>query len=221
MAISSSHGGSRDGAGRKPGSGAFGESTQPVRVPESKLAAVVEFLAAYRDARTLEDDGVRVSLPRSVRHSRRHRHVPVVGFRAQAGFGNPAEDYIEEHIDLNAHLIRQGHEASTFIVRAQGWSMVGAGIHDGDEVIVDRAMEATDNAVVVATVNGDLVIKRLKLRGGKISLTSDNPHYPERTIAEGETLEIWGVCTRVLHSLRSDRYLPLLSACNIVIRRSA
>jgi DNA polymerase V len=194
------HGGAREGAGRKPGSGAFGEPTHPVRVPESQRDAVVEFLAAYRDRRTLEDEGVRVAESRGMRAGRRRR-LPVVGFRAEAGFGSPAEDYIEERIDLNAHLIRQGHDASTFIVRAQGWSMVGAGIHDGDELIVDRAMEATNNSVVVATINGDLVVKRLKLRGGKIALTSDNPHYPERTVAEGETLEIWGVCTRVLHSL--------------------
>lgn len=201
MVPSPSHGGARDGAGRKPGSGAFGEPTQPVRVPESQLPAVVEFLAAYRDRRTLEDEGVRVSEPREIRGQRRRRYIPVVGFRAEAGLGSPAEDYIEEQVDLNAYLISHGHEASTFLVRAKGWSMIGAGIHDGDEVIVDRAMEPTNMSVVVATIDGDLVIKRLKIRGGKLALVSDNPHYPERTIKEGETLEIWGVCTRVLHPL--------------------
>ena len=201
MAPKSFHGGAREGAGRKPGSGSFGEPTQPVRVPESQLPAVVEFLAAYRDRRTLEDDGVRVSEPRGIRAKRRRQFVPVVGYRAEAGFGSPVQDYIEEEVDLNAHLVRQGHEASTFIVRAKGWSMIGAGIHDGDEVIVDRAMEPTNMSVVVATIDGDLVIKRLKIRGGKLALVSDNPHYPERTINEGETLEIWGVCTRVLHQL--------------------
>lgn len=195
------HGGAREGAGRKPGSGAYGEPTQPLRVPESQATAVVEFLAAYRDRRTLEDEGVRATMPRGVAPSKRPRYVPVTGFRVAAGFGSPAEDYIEERIDFNAHLIRQGHDASTFVVRAHGWSMIGAGIHDGDEVIVDRALEPKNLSVVVATVNGELVIKRLKMRGGKVALVSDNPHYPERTLAEGETLEIWGVATRVLHPL--------------------
>jgi DNA polymerase V len=172
-----------------------------VRIPESQCATVVEFLAAYRDRRTLEDEGVRALEPRRTKPGRRRAAVPMVGYRAAAGFGSPAEDYIEETVDLNAHLIRQGHEASTFIVRAVGWSMIGAGIHDGDEIVVDRAIQPQNGNVVVATVNGDLVIKRLKLRSGKVALVSDNPHYPERTLVEGEDLEIWGVATRVLHSL--------------------
>jgi DNA polymerase V len=149
----------------------------------------------------LEDEGVRATIPRSIKVSPRRRTIPVTGFRAAAGFGSPAEDYIEEQIDFNAHLIRQGHEASTFVVRASGWSMIGAGIHDGDEVVVDRALQPKNLSVVIATINGELIIKRLKMRGGKIALVSDNPHYPERTIAEGEELEIWGVATRVLHPL--------------------
>ncbi|MBN8884483.1 MAG: translesion error-prone DNA polymerase V autoproteolytic subunit [Rudaea sp.] len=198
---SQGHGGAREGAGRKSGSGPYREPTHPVRVPESQTPAVIEFLAAYRDRRTLEDEGVRATMPRGVQRSRRLRSIPLSGFRVAAGFGSPAEDYIEERIDFNAHLIRQGHDASTFVVRAQGWSMIGAGIHDGDEIVVDRALEPKDMSVVVATVNGELVIKRLKMRAGKIALVSDNPHYPERVLAEGETLEIWGVATRVLHPL--------------------
>jgi DNA polymerase V len=199
--MTSSHGGARDGAGRKPCSGIFGEPTSPIRVPESQMPAIVEFLAAYRDRRTLEDECVRAMEPRGTRAGRRRAALPLVGFRVAAGLGSPAEDYIEERVDLNTHLIRQGHEAATFIVRAQGWSMIGAGIHDGDEVVVDRAITPENNSVVVATINGDLVIKRLRLRGGKVALVSDNPHYPERTIQEAEHLEIWGVCTRVLHKL--------------------
>jgi len=104
-------------------------------------------------------------------------------------------------LDFNAHLIRQGHEAATFVVRASGWSMIGAGIHDGDEIVVDRALEPKDGSVVVAAVNGELIIKRLRVRGGKVLLVSENPHYPERVVADGDRLEIWGVATRVLHKL--------------------
>jgi len=194
------HGGSRPGAGRKTGSGRFGEPTQPLRVPESQAEAVVEFLAAYRDRRTQEDDGVRAIAPRGVKAGRR-RYIPLMGYRVPAGFPSPADDYVEDVLDFNAHLIRQGHEAATFVVVAKGWSMIGAGIHDGDELIVDRAIEAHVGRVVVATVNGELVVKRLKQRGGKYVLASENPHYPERVIAEGETLDIFGVVTRVLHAL--------------------
>lgn len=165
------------------------------------MSAVVEYLAAYRDRRTLEDQGVRAREPRGIRGHRRRARVPLIGYMPEAGFGSPVEDYVEEQIDLNAHLIRQGHEASTFVVRAKGWSMIGAGIHDGDEVIVDRALQPTNGCVVVAAVDGDLLIKRLRFRGTKVALCSDNPHYPERTLLEGENLDIWGVATRVLHPL--------------------
>ncbi len=193
-----SHGGFRKGAGRKL---LYGEPTQRLNVPESQTKAVVEYLAAYRDRRTLEDEGVRVRAPRQVLAGGRRASVPVVGYRPEAGVGSHAEDFVEEHVDLNAYLIRQGHEDSTFIVRASGWSMIGAGIHDGDEVIVDRAIVPKNNDVVVAAINGDLVIKRLLHRGGKLALVSDNPHYPQRTLKEDDKLEIWGVATRCLHPL--------------------
>lgn len=195
------HGGARAGAGRKVGSGQYGEPGRAVYVPDSQVPVIVDYLAALRERRSLEDDGVLAREPRAIRPQRRRARLALVGFRAAAGAGGHAEDYIEEQVDLNAHLIRQGHEGSTFIVRASGWSMIGAGIHDGDEVIVDRAIEPTNMCVVVAAIEGDLVIKRLKMRGGKLALVSDNPHYPERTIKEGERLEIWGVATRCLHPL--------------------
>jgi DNA polymerase V len=201
MPSPSSHGGARPGAGRPAGSGAFREPTQPLRVPESQLPSVVAFLDAYRDGRTLEDEGVRATVPRGVKPSRRRAAVPLLGTNVPAGFPSPADDYVEDVLDFNAHLIRQGHEAATFVVRASGWSMIGAGIHDGDEIVVDRALEAKDGNVVVAAVNGELIIKRLRVRGGKVLLLSENPHYPERVVADGDRLEIWGVATRVLHKL--------------------
>jgi DNA polymerase V len=172
----------------------------PLRIPESSARAVIAYLDARRAPRPLAPDIARaVTFRLAVRASqlrvrRFDVHVP-------AGFPSPADDYVEDQIDLNAHLIQQGHESATFIVRATGWSMVGAGVHDGDEVIVDRALEAKNGNVVVAAVAGELVIKRLRFRAEKIVLVSDNPHYPERVIAEGEHLEIWGVATRVLHKL--------------------
>jgi DNA polymerase V len=94
-----------------------------------------------------------------------------------------------------------GHEAQTFLVRVTGWSMVGAGIHDGDEVLVDRAIEPRDGAVVVVARNGELSIKRLRLAGGQVTLVSENPDYPPVVWREGEDWHFWGVAIRVLHRL--------------------
>lgn len=196
-----SHGGARAGAGRPAGSGSYGEPTRPLRVPESQVEPVVAFLVAYREGRALEEKGVRAVAPRAVRPTSRRHAIVRYAAKVPAGFPSPADDYIEDVLDFNAHLVRQGHEAATFVVRASGWSMIGAGIHDGDEIVVDRALQARDGHVVVAAVNGELIVKRLRIRGGKVLLVSENPHYPERVVAEGEHLEIWGVATRVLHKL--------------------
>ncbi len=165
------------------------------------MAPIVAFLDAHREARALEEEGVRAVQPRRVSAGQNRVHIPLLGANVPAGFPSPADDYVEDVLDFNAHLIRQGHEAATFVVRASGWSMIGAGIHDGDELVVDRAIEAKDGMVVVAAVNGELIVKRLRVQGGRIVLVSENPHYPERVVAEGEQLEIWGVATRVLHKL--------------------
>jgi DNA polymerase V len=201
MPKASFHGGARAGAGRPSGSGSYGEPTRPLRVPESQVEPVVAFLAAYREGRALEEEGVRAVAPRAVRPTSLRHAIVRYAAKVPAGFPSPADDYIEDVLDFNAHLVRQGHEAATFVVRASGWSMIGAGIHDGDEIVVDRALQARDGHVVVAAVNGELIVKRLRIRGGKVLLVSENPHYPERVVAEGEHLEVWGVATRVLHKL--------------------
>jgi DNA polymerase V len=119
--------------------------------------------------------------------------------KVPAGFPTLAEQYVEEKIDLNAHLIRPGHEDTTYVIRVQGWSMIGAGIHDGDELIVDRKFEDPVGKVVVAVHNGAMTIKRLRKRAGKLVLLAENPHYSDRTVAEDDEFAIWGVVVRVLH----------------------
>jgi DNA polymerase V len=183
------HGGARPNAGRKP---LFDEPSRQVRVPRSQAEAVVSFLAAYKDDRTFATDprGL-MSNPPSTRLTAYLSSVP-------AGFPSPAADYAEE-LDLNQHLILQGHAESTFILRASGHSMIGAGIFDGDELLVDRSLKAKDGSVVIAVVNGDLTVKRLIFRNGEPVLQAENPHFADRTFAEGEELSVWGVVTRVLH----------------------
>ncbi|WP_285240293.1 translesion error-prone DNA polymerase V autoproteolytic subunit [Pseudarthrobacter sp. MEB009] len=114
-----------------------------------------------------------------------------------AGFPSPAQDYFDGRIDLNAHLIKD--VTSTYVVRASGESMEGAGISDGDELIVNRALRPTDGSVVVAVLDGELTIKRLRITAGKVILQSENPRYPDIEVPALSDLTIWGVATRCLH----------------------
>lgn len=117
----------------------------------------------------------------------------------RAGFPSPADDYIEKQLDLNEHLIK--HPAATFLLKATGNSMINAGIFPGDLLIVDRSLEAVNNKIVVAVLNGEFTVKRLKKRQGKITLLAENPAYPPIEILEESNFEIWGVVAHVLHSV--------------------
>jgi len=116
---------------------------------------------------------------------------------AACGFPSPADDFIECKLDLNDYLIR--HPAATFYVRASGDSMRQAGIHSGDLLIVDRAVEPTPGRVVIAVVDGDFTVKRLKRIDGNLCLAPDNDAYPPVPLGDGEGVSIWGVVTAVVH----------------------
>lgn len=116
-----------------------------------------------------------------------------------AGFPSPAEDYVEGPLDLNRHLIV--HPAATFFVRVSGDSMIGAGIHSGDLLIVDRAVSAGHDSIIIAVVNGDLTVKRLYQVGPLLRLLPENPSYPPIEIYPDTDFEVWGVVTKVIHFL--------------------
>jgi len=125
--------------------------------------------------------------------------LPVFLGRLPAGFPSPADDYIEGKLDLNRHLIK--HPAATFFVRVSGDSMTGAGIHSGDLLVVDRSLEAVDGNVIVAALDGDLTVKRLRQRNGALSLVPENRDYQPLEVTEQQSFEIWGVVTNVIHAL--------------------
>lgn len=116
------------------------------------------------------------------------------------GFPSPSQDYITSEIDLNEHLMP--HRASTYIVRADGHSMQGVGIYDGDELIVDRGLRASDGSVAVVSLDGELTVKRIRRRGAGVILTAENPDYPPIEIPELADLRVWGIVTRCLHYVR-------------------
>lgn len=116
-----------------------------------------------------------------------------------AGFPSPADDYLEDKLDLNQYLIK--HEAATFFVKVKGDSMIGAGIHCGDLLIVDRALEPTNNSVVIAVVNGELTVKRISKRNGRLSLMPENGNYTPIPITGFTDFVVWGVVTHVIHAV--------------------
>jgi DNA polymerase V len=116
-----------------------------------------------------------------------------------AGFPSPAEDFIERKLDLNRHLIR--NPAATFYVKVSGNSMLGAGIHNGDLLIVDRSLKAVPGRIVIAVLNGELTVKRLWLEGDRLFLKAENDSYTPIEVTEPQELCIWGVVTSVVHLL--------------------
>jgi DNA polymerase V len=116
-----------------------------------------------------------------------------------AGFPSPADDYIEGSLDLNEHVIK--HPSATYFVRASGDSMNGAGIFNGDLLIVDRSLEPIHGKVVIAEVDGQLTVKRLSKLKDHFSLQSENVSYPPIELQEGNEVVVWGVVTHVLHNL--------------------
>lgn len=122
---------------------------------------------------------------------------PLLAARVAAGFPSPADDYLERRMDLNEHLIR--HPAATFFVRVAGDSMKGAGIFDGDLLIVDRAAEVTSGCIVVARVHDEFTLKRVRKVGSRVFLDPENERYLSIEVTEGSDFEVWG---RVTGSVR-------------------
>ena len=127
------------------------------------------------------------------------RKQSIFSATVSAGFPSPAADYEEGKLDLNRHLIK--NPPATFFVRVTGDSMVGAGIHSGDLLIVDRSLQPQNNNVIIAALDGELTVKRIHLRAGKITLVPENDNYTSRKIEGDMEFEVWGVVTNVIHQL--------------------
>ncbi len=123
--------------------------------------------------------------------------VPLYASAVSAGFPSPADDYLELSLDLNKYLIK--HPAATFYVRVKGDSMINAGIHDGDLLIVDKSVEPENNDVVVCVINGEFTVKRLKKVNEEIYLIPENSHYQAVKISENMDFQVWGVVTYTIH----------------------
>jgi DNA polymerase V len=122
---------------------------------------------------------------------------PMVSSLVQAGFPSPADDYIEASIDLNKHLIT--HPAATFFVKVEGESMIDAQIMPGDTLIVNRALEPVDGKIVIAVIDGEFTVKRIRRHKKSVWLIADNPRFPPIKFKKIQECHIWGVVTYVIH----------------------
>lgn len=167
-------GGRRMGAGRPKGSGKFGEPTVPVRVPVS-MAGDVERMA-FRG-------GV---------------GIPLFSATVRAGMPTAADDHVTDRVDLHEYLVPSPD--STFLVRAQGDSMVNAGIHDGDLLVVDKSLPLNHKNIVVMALDGDLTVKRIMMHeAGGHQLWPENEAYPKLYLRDYQSIETVGVVTAVVH----------------------
>jgi len=185
-------GGCREGAGRPRGSGKYGELTQPIRVPVSLLPEI-EALIIHKTSPKAAEAHLDNVYPFPEAFS-----IPLYSTRVAAGFPSPADDHVDCHLDLNQHLVQR--PSATFFVRVEGESMINAGIHENDILVVDRSIEASDGKIVIAVVNGELTVKRLELKQGQVLLIPENPKFKPIEITEEIDFRIWGVVVHVIHS---------------------
>jgi len=125
--------------------------------------------------------------------------LPFYVAKISAGFPSPAEDFIERKLDLNEYLIK--NPAATFFVKVSGQSMINAGIHDGDILVVDRSLDAANNKIVIGAVNGEFTVKRLLKKNNKLFLVPENPDFKPIEINEAMDASIWGVVTYTIRKL--------------------
>ena len=171
-------GGVRKGAGRPAGTGKFGVKTQALRVPANLVKEIMLFITEGKQT------------------------CPLYASHVKAGFPSPAEDYAEQHLDLNTHLIQR--PAATFFLRVSGDSMINAGIFNGDILIVDRSLDPSPGKIVIAAVNGDLTVKRLQKSPKGIFLVAENDAYAPILLEASDQIEIWGVVVYTIHALGSS-----------------
>ena len=190
------HGCKRPGAGRKP---KFGEPTTLMRIPDSAKPVVVDFLGELAQQRKPEPRWPSSLTPIKLAENPTAFKIPLFGHTIRAGFPSPADDYVADTLDLNEHLMPR--KEASFLLRAKGDSMVGAGIHDGDILVIDRSLTPVNGKVVIATVDGQFTVKTLEKKRGKIRLLPANSDFEPIEIKDEQELQIWGVVTNVIHGL--------------------
>ena len=116
-----------------------------------------------------------------------------------AGFPSPADDFKELRISIDKEVVK--NETATFYARVSGESMQGAGLDDGDLLVIDRSLEPEDNKIAICFIDGEFTVKRLKVEKNCVYLMPENPNYQPIKVTEDNELIIWGVVTYVVKKL--------------------
>ena len=125
------------------------------------------------------------------------QNIPLFISRISAGIPFPADSTIDQKIDLNEFLIQ--NSTATFFVRVEGTSMIDAGIHPGDLLVVDKSIDPLPNNIVIAVVDGEFLVKRYITEHGVPYLIADNPSCGRVDLKEGMQVELWGVVKYAIH----------------------
>ena len=187
-------GGTRTGAGRKIGTGKFGETTTVVRIPESQAPVIKDFLAAYQRKKIKADIDAVTEFEWPVLYATSIK-LPLYSSKVSAGFPSPAEDHVEKRLDPSEFLIDQ--KDATFFVTIQGYSMIDVGLLPGDKAVIDRSRQPVIGDIVLAVLDGEFTIKTLSRTDGVVRLLPANSTgaYSPIEITEEMNFEIWGVVT--------------------------
>ena len=186
------HGGLRLGAGRKLNSGIYGEPTKVIRVPESKVVDIKKYIIQSETNNIFDIKATKPLLS--------YQALKLFEHKVPAGFPSPADDHIEKKLDLNDYLIKQ--KEATFFVRIKGDSMIDAGIHDNDIVIVDKSQKASNGDIVLASIDGEFTVKLLSSYKSKYRLLAANEKYKPIEINESMQFEVWGVVTGAVRKFK-------------------
>ena len=188
------HGGARANAGRKA---KFQEPTKVIRVPEPQVSFIKNWILENAKTGNLIDFNSSVKARAVQPNPDKIYQIPLAIERVAAGFPSPAQDHIEQALDLNEYLIR--NENATFVVKANSLSMLGAGIDIDDPLLVDRSIAAKAGDIVIAMIDNEFTVKRMMIdyhfSPPKVWLKAENPDYQNIYIEEGQEMMIWGVVT--------------------------
>lgn len=195
------HGGARTNAGRKA---KYQEPTKVIRVPESQVAFIKRWLLDNVKTDNLIDFNSALKVQAIQPNPTKIYQIPLATERVAAGLPSPAQEHVEQSLDLNEYLVR--NENATFIVKANSLSMLDAGIDIDDPLIVDRSITAKAGDIVIAMVDNEFTVKRLMIdhhfHPPKVWLRAENPDFQNIYIDEGQELVIWGVVTYNLKPMR-------------------
>lgn len=191
--VKSRHGGTRQGAGLKA---VYGEPTKTVCVPQSLVPAAVGSLEGLK--RSSASAGQTLVL-KPITNFRTVAAAPTVGRHVRGGKPTSDDAYQEDSVELNQYLVLDPR--STFVLKVAGWSMREAGMAHRDELVVDTGLVAENGRIVVAEVDGELTVKRLKRTDAGWFFKANNPDFADIPIGDKNELHIWGVVTRVIRAV--------------------